>query len=334
MIKRGLLAMLIVLMVIPSISVANEITVRPFLIDKTLVPRESATEMIKIKSSYPNRKSILYATVNEITIGADGEIREFISPVMTDRKTTITSWIEISRGRIEVLPGEEVEIPITVTAHPYAEPGEYHAFIGIVETPKRDTAEAIAMNGNAQGVILKVTIADERVDSMRVSSMQVDRFVTDPDSQMVLVTVQNPGELSSAPEGELVFYNSRGIELAAVPVNEMKQTIAPGEEKTFEVQVPFGNDVGRFKANLNLRYGANQRASLYDTTSFFMLPMWYLIVFGVGVLLLIVVFSLLFRRAMYSGHPDEHGDEVAMFIRDGHDANPLDHDIDLSKKDK
>lgn len=329
--KRLLLLVLLATAVVPQISLAEGLSVRPFLIDKSMSPRESATETIKIKSDYPYRKAIVFATVNEITVGTDGDIKEFISPVMTDRKTTVTSWIEIQRGRIEVPAGEEVEVPLTINVHPYAEPGEYHVFIGLVESKKRDAAEKIALAGEADGVIVKVTIEDERVESMRVASMQVDRFVTDPDTQNILVTVENPGELTSAPSGELVFYNSRGIEIAATRVNEEGATVPPGGERTFAVKVPFENDIGRFKANLNLQYGANQAASLYDTTSFFMVPLWYLILFGVGVLLLIVLFTILFRRAMVATQPSEHGDEVVMYVRDGHNPNPQDHDIDLSK---
>ena len=39
---------------------------------------------------------------------------------MTDRTTSVTSWIEVSRGRIEVQPGGETEV-LTISVHPYVE---------------------------------------------------------------------------------------------------------------------------------------------------------------------------------------------------------------------
>jgi hypothetical protein len=296
-----------------------------------MVPRESSSQIIKLTNDYPTRKAVLYATVNEITVGTDGDIKEFISPVMTDRTNTVTSWVEITRGRIDILPDETIEIPLDVKVHPYAEAGEYHVFVGFVEAKKRFLAEEVAMSGDADGVILKITIGDERTDSMRITSMTVDRFVTSDDEREVMITVENAGEITSAPQGELIFYDSRGREVVAMPVNTAGENIAPATQKTFAVAIPMDTELGRFKANVNLVYGENQRASLYDTTSFYLLPLPYLIALAGLLLSLMVLLFVLLHRSRRLVPVDEDGDSVAMFVRDGHDANPLDHDIDLSK---
>jgi len=327
-----LLPLLVVfLLTLPTITLANEISIRPFLIDTTLVPREEVSQSIVLTSAYPNRTAVLYATVNEISVGIDGEIKEFIPPVMTDRTNSVTSWIEISRGRIEIPAEGSLEIPISIKIHPFAQPGEYHAFIGFTETKKRADAEAVALRGDANGVIVKVTVADERTETMRISSMVVDRFVTDSSKQQVTITVENAGEVASAPTGEIIFYNNRGFEVAALPVNTDQQTIAPAESKTFTTSIPVDSGLGRFKANANLLYGENQRASLYDSVGFFMLPLYYLYL-GIALLsaLLLLLFVLI-RRGTHTTYAAEGGDDVQVFIRDGHDPKPQDHDIDLKK---
>ncbi len=329
--KRSALLLGFLMLLLPSAASAD-LTIRPFFIDVSLTQRESATEIIKISSTYEHRKATVFPTVNEITIGTEGEIKEFIAPVMTDRSNSVTSWIEISRGQVAVAPGTEVEVPLKVTAHPLAIPGEYHVFIGMVEARNRTIADQIVAKGEAKGIILKVTIEDQRVDSMKVARLSVDRFITNADSQTIDITVENPGEISSAPKGELVFYNTRGAEVGAVAVNEDGVAIPAGGERTFAVQVPFEKDIGRFKANLNLTYGGTQTASLYDTTSFFMVPIWYLLLFGFGLLALVTLLTMFVHRAVSANVPDEHGEEVSMYFRDGHDANPQDHDIDLSEK--
>ena len=327
---RLLILLVLFVLVLPVTANANEITVRPFLIDKALVPRESVTETIVLKNAYPTRVATLYATVNEISVDTSGEIKEFVTPVMTDRTNTVTSWIEITHARLQVQPGETLEVPLTIKVHPYAEPGEYHLFIGFVETNKRSVAEAKALAGEADGVIVKVTVADERKDSMRISSMTVDRFVTDTDNQQVAITVENAGDTTSAPVGELIFYNNRGKEVNSVSINSENSQVGPGETKTFVASIPFSGDIGRFKANVNLAYGENQRANLYDTSSFYMIPFKYLaMVAGLAVLLLVVLLLLL-RRSMLLLPASESGDEVPLFVRDGHNPNPKHHDIDLS----
>lgn len=328
---RGLALLLLCVILLPVSAVASEVSIRPFLIDVTLVPRESATETILLESSYDVRDAVLYATVNEITVGTDGEIREFVSPVMTDRTNTVTSWIEITRGRIVIPANESIEVPLKINVHPFAEPGEYHVFVGFVEGSKRAAAEAKALAGDADGVIVKITVGDERTDAMRITSMVVDRFVSTADERKVEITVENTGDIGSAPQGELIFYDSTGREVVAVPVNEAGESISPDSSKTFIATIPFNSDLGRFKANVNLLYGENQRANLYDTTSFFMIPLGYLLALT-GVLVALIVFLLiLIRRSRGEYVTADDGDEVPMYIRDGHAANPQDHDIDLSK---
>jgi hypothetical protein len=319
------------LLFLPAVTAASEITIRPFLIDATMVPRESINETVVLTSKYPNRTSIVYATVNEITIGTSGEILDFVPPVMTDRTNSVTSWISISRGRIEIPAGESVELPLDIKIHPFAEPGQYHAFVGFVESKKRDQAEQIASQGDADGVIITVTITDERVDSMRISSMIVDRFVTDSEQQQVKITIENSGEFVSTPAGEVIFYNNRGFEVSALPFNTEGVSLSPDETKTFVTSIPLGTNLGRYKANANLTYGENQRASLFDSAGFYLLPLYYLY-FGIGLLsLLLLVLFILMRRGTVVARGDDTGDDVPVFIRDGHKPQPKDHDIDLTK---
>lgn len=325
------LALVSVVCSFPSPVLAGEFTIRPFLIDKTVVPRDVVTETIKLTNDATHRKYVIFATVNEITVDTEGLIKEFVTPVMTDRTVTPTSWVEVKRGRIEIPPGEEREVPLTLRIHPDAEPGEYHLFVGFVPARNRPIAEDIAMAGEADGVVMKITVADQRQETMRISRFLIDRFITTDDKRQIDVEIQNLGDISSAPMGEIIFYDNRGVEVMAVPFNESAEAIAPGEKKVLSGTVPLEADLGRYKANLALQYGEKQRAALYDTTSFYMIPLPILI----GILLTIIIIStliaVLFRRAFaQSGFHDEP-DEVTMFVRDGHDGTPQDHDIDLKK---
>lgn len=313
---------------------ASELTVRPFLVDHVLRPRDVTTDTVVLTNDSTYRKYLVYATVNEISVDPDGEIKEFVSPVMTDRTNTITSWIEVTRGRIEVPPGERVEVPLIVRVNPFAQPGVYHAFVGFVPTSNSPKAQEIAMNGDADGVIVKVTIADDREDNMKISGFIIDRFITGEDRDIDVV-IENTGDISSAPKGEVVFYDSRGIEVTAVDINTEGVEIPPGETVTLKGSVPIEDTLGRFKANISLHYGENQRAALYDTTFFYMMPLHLLLVmFGV-ILVGAIVVVLLFRKTfLTTQYESEDGDDVMLYVRDGHDPNPQDHDIDLKNPTK
>ncbi len=310
---------------------AAEVTIRPFLIDEVLKPRDEKTNIVTIKNDYTYRKVVLFATVNEIALDADGEIKEFVSPVMTDRTNTVTSWIEVQRSRIEIVPEGTTEVPLTLRIHPYVEPGEYHAFIGFVEAPNRPEAEKVAMRGDANGVVLKVTISDQREDNMRIGSFLIDRFVTGDDNRTVSIELENTGDIASPAVGEVIFYNSRGEEVSAVEISSNGEQIAPGETKTLTTQIPFDNELGRYKANVALKYGESQRAALYDTTFFYMMPLHMLLLVFASILFIALLVALLFRKVFASHDYDDHDcEDVVMYVNDGHyDQEPHEHDIDL-----
>jgi hypothetical protein len=311
---------------------ATGFNVRPLLIDVAGLPRDVVTKTVVLKNDYPDRKLVVFATVNEISVDKSGEIKEFVSPVMTDRSVTMTSWIEVRRARIEIPAGEEIEVPITFRISPTAEPGDYHAFVGFVPTTNRPTAESIALKGEASGVVIKVSVTDKRVNSLRLKNFLIDRVQLTGDG-VVKIGIENTGDLSSVPSGEIIFYDSRGVEVNSVPVNEESISIEPGGDAVLTAMLPMAGEVGKFKASLNLRYGENQRAQLQDATFFYQIPLYLLISVGVGALLVAIITALLFRRTFAKEeYYDTDGDEVAVYIRSGHDPNPMEHDIDLTKK--
>jgi hypothetical protein len=310
---------------------ASEFEITPLLIDVETEARDLITKDITLTNT-SDAKLTIYATVNEVAVDTTGEVKEFISPSMDDRTTSITSWIEITRGRIELEPGETKVIPFTLRVNPYAKSGEYHAFVGFVRTTKRPEAERIAMSGDADGVIIKASLQEKTSDLLHIDTFLIDRFILNDNQRMVIVDVKNEGEAEVVPKGEIVFYNSRGEEVSSVPVNSQGETVAAGEVKQMRVEVPFKNELGRFKANVRLNYGANQQALVFDTTQFFMIPP----ALAVGIVIAIIVFSVLvtylIRRAFYDElHEDDDGNAVPLYVRNDREHIDKDHDITLTK---
>lgn len=312
---------------------AADFSIRPFLIEKEVVANDVVTDQVFLTNDSDYRKYVVFVTVNEISVDNSGEIKEFITPVMTDRTITPTSWVEITRGRIEIEPKGKEEVPLTVRVNPKAQPGEYFVFLGFVPAPNRPAAESIAMAGEADGVILKITVADKRKESIKIDNFSAKRFVINEADKVIDIRLSNLGDLAATPVGEIIFYNSRGEEMNSVEVNQEGLSIEPGQSLDLKSAIPLSNKLGRYKANLSLQYGTNQAGSLYDTTFFYMMPLHLLLVVFGGILVVVILLTLLLRRAFIHEryYPDD-GEEVTMYVRDGHDANPKDHDIDLKTK--
>ncbi len=317
---------------LPLVSFAEDVQVAPPLFDLEMQARDVVTKEITITNDTPS-KQYVYATVNEIAVDASGDIKEFVSPVMDARQKSITSWVEITRARIELDAGQATTVPMTVRVHPYAEPGEYHAFIGLVTEANRPLAEAKALRGDAEGVILKVTTKDTSSDALRITSLQVDRFIINEAGRVVMLQLKNDGDKVSVPTGEIIFYNSRGEEIAAVPVNSSAESIEAGKDKTFNLKVPFNDSLGRYKANVTVRYGQDGKSAVFDTVHFYLIPYKILIVFFVLISLFSIVVTYLIRRVFYDElHSDDETGDIPLYVRNDREHQTHDHDIHIAKK--
>lgn len=310
---------------------AAEVLITPPLFDLEVAPRDVITKDV-ILTNTTDRKLDVFATVNEIAVDEGGSIKEFVSPVMTDQSVTVTSWIEVTRGLIELEPGGTKTIPVTLRVNQNAEPRTYHAFIGFVPASNRPEAEAKALAGGAGGVVLKAVLQEKKNELLRISSFMVDRFVIFERNRQLTVEVVNSGDDTSVVAGEIIFYNSRGEEVGSTKVNEERAVIAPKETAQYIVTIPFHDKLGRFKTNLKLEYGEEKKSSLFDTTQFFMIPLKVLVALAVIIVLLSIVMTYLLRRTFYVElHDEEEGSQLPLYVRTDREHETKDHDIHISK---
>lgn len=313
---------------IPSVfTYAADYALSPLIIDQPIEPRDSFEETIKITNT-TDRKIRLFPTVNEITLGSEGAVERFIPASMGDNSVSVTSWISITRARIEISPGETIKVPVTVQVNPNAVPGEYHAFIGFAEGSKRDEAEAKVMAGTAPGTVIRLSLTEKRTEYLRLEQFIVDRFITSLTRGEATYQLENVGGLPLTPTGEIIFYSNNGVEKAAITLNQDARTIAPGAKETFTVKLPDDLGViGRYKAFLNIEYGTKQRANLYDTVYFNIIPLYLLATIFFALISTSALLALRYHRNLSQDKDDD--EQVAVYVRTGVRGTEKDHDINL-----
>lgn len=314
------------LLVSTPIAFAADYAVSPLIIEHDIVPRDIFEESVKITNT-TDRKLRIFPTVNEITVGDEGEVKSFVPASMSDNTTSITSWIAVTRGRVEINPGESIKIPVSFTVHPAATPGEYYAFIGFAEGSKRDEAENLVTSGRAPGVVVRLSLVEKRTEYLRLNRFIIDRFITKDGDGTVTYELENIGGLPITPAGEIIFYDSRGVELQAMPINPEQKTINANEREKFSQTVPNVGLIGRYKALLNVEYGTGLRANLYDTTYFNVVPILYLAILFALLLVISVLLALWYHRSKSKIIEDEG--EVSVYVRSGIVGVEKDHDINL-----
>lgn len=329
MILRTLSIILSALLVAPSVVMAA-VTASPLIIDHTVEGRDMFNETITLSndSAVPVR---LFASVNAITLGEGGAIESFVPPSMSDNTTSVTSWIAIDRGRLELAPGATTSLPVAFKIDPRAAPGLYHAFIGFGSGGNRDQAEAMVFNGTAPGVIVRIAIEDTRKEFIRLLRFNVDRLITGFRDNSITYAVTNPGDMPQIPTGEVTLYNARGEEVGAVELNSDKRSVAPGETVDFKAPIMPDGLFGKYKAFLTLEYGVSQKASVNDTAFFYAAPLPYL--GGLFVTLFAMCLAMVFwwRRTLAHHDDQDGGDDVAFYVRPGTLSTDQEYDIKLSK---
>jgi hypothetical protein len=287
-------------------------------------------------TSHDSRPQRFYASVHEISVGENAEIKSFVPASMSDRSVSVTSWIEITRGRVDLKPGEVTEIPLTIRVNHNTPPGLYHAFVGFAQATNRDEAEAKVMSGQGTGVVLRISVGGKQEAFLKLVSFTTDRFSVFADKGLVTYTLENTGDVPLAPTGDMIIYDSRGKELSVIELdNDHTEQILPGEKITFTKDLPFINRLGKNKAFLSLEYGTDQRAALYDTNFYYSIPWFYLVAIMVLLVIVLVGLVLLFRRGATSGDYYDIADvqDVPLFVGKVREHSEYEHDINLKKKD-
>ncbi len=325
-----ILVLFFLLLIIPrGVEAAPSYSVTPLVIDEDVEPRDIIEKVITITNTGTQPVSV-FPSVNNIALDSGGGIQKFLPPVMSDQTSSLASWIEISRAGIDIKVGETKTVTLTLRINPNPREGVYHAFLGFGYGRNRDEAEAMVSRGDAPGTVVTVNFAEKKTTLLKLSRFLVDRFITSAENHGAAYVIKNPGDEALVPTGEIIIYDKRGIEVAALPVNPDKMAIDPGGEQTFDVTVPSDGLFGKYKAFLSVEYGTAQLASVQDTAFFYVLPLKATLV-GVGMLLVIIVLVSLYVHRRYFDDNIHDGSEVLpLHVRETA-SDPLHHDIDLRK---
>ncbi len=256
------------LCIVPGTALGANYTVAPLIIDLDLEKRDILTKTITITNN-ENRVIRLYPTVNEITVDDGGTLMDFVEPSMIDDKaSSITSWLEIGRGRIELAPGESHEIDLVIKLHPETGAGEYHAMVSFPDGSNRPTAEAKVRAGQVPSTIVRIGVEQEQNQFLRLVRFSVERFIKAATEGDIAYVLHNPWKTPVVPTGEVIIYDTSGTEVASIDLNEEGTAIDPDTESSFVSKIPEGLGMGKYKAFLSVEYGEHQKASVHDTAFF------------------------------------------------------------------
>jgi hypothetical protein len=258
-------------------------SVTPLIFDEKAKQRDIIKETVGVVNNSDHSIN-LYAFVNNVdpTAGVEG----FQSASEADLGKSLANWIEISRGAIELMPGEKREIPLLIQVNLRATTGMYHAFISFANGSTRDEAERNMKNG--MSVAVNVEILDDAKEAMELKSFtSASTFITGKTASFKY-DIQNIGNRPLSPKGQVRIFNRSGEEVATLDVNQQGETLDPNISGQLASAWDAGSRFGRYKAMLDVEYGDKTRGTLQDTVFFWLIP-WkemLAVFFSLGVVVL------------------------------------------------
>lgn len=250
---------------------AERLSITPAVIDEKALARDIIRHTITVTNT-TSAKMDVYAIVNNVDTTSGKQ--DFKNRADVELKDSLANWIQISRGAVELAPGESHEFPMTINVNLNAEPGDYHALISFMWGGSRAYAEANVKRGVSTAVNVEVyENVKERLQLGSFTSKEL--FFTTPEVKFTY-DLENIGNKDLVPSGEVRIYDRKGKEVGAIPANVEQTSISPNEVGQIASAWTAAGKFGRYKALLDIEYGS-QLGTVNDTIYFWIVP-WKTIV--------------------------------------------------------
>jgi hypothetical protein len=271
------------------------IQIKPSIIEERVEPGQTYPFTLHIT----NRGSVsdtFFVTKRDITgIGEDGH------PILADESEEKTgfessTWISVGQESVEIPSGQERSIPITILVPSDATKGGYFASIIVTTNPPQlQGVGATVSYGAATIVALRVGgSAGDAVEEVNIREFRTDKVLYGSPEVTFITKVANIGNTLLRPRGPLEITDMFGKKVASLVVNVDGAAVLPKGERTFETSWKGeGLFFGRYQVVMSLGYGEDEKKTVSETLSFWVLPANVLIpVLVVAAVLIIGLFTL------------------------------------------
>lgn len=273
----------------------GDIIVSPIVIDEECQARDLFEYNIKIKNNLEGRVT-LYAIVNDVS--EKFGLIKYGDPSELDLTSSLTRWLEFSRGVIELKAGEEIEMPLKIKVNQDALPGKYFARISFGRGSNREQAERKVEESNEAELLINFEVVEHIVEKIEIAEFRPTKGIFTKQPVSFSLKIKNIGNKDMSASGEVVVYNKGGKELGSARFNEDGRKIKQGEISSFPISINLPEGIGKFKARLRVEYGEEKR-DLQDSVYFLVLSKIILIIIGFCVFLLSTFLAFLISKRKY-----------------------------------
>ncbi len=277
--RRAIIGFMLLLF-LPVFVHAADFSATPLVIDGKGKAREILKFSLALKNDSNNLLTI-YPWVTNFTSASGTASMPDLS--RADLSQSLANWIEMTRGVVDILPGEKRDIPIMIQLNVNARPGIYHAELRFAHGSSRIEAET---NREVLIIPVNIEVLDDITEKLQLSKFVPERQWFLGDSAAFTYRLENVGNRGVAPQGKIRIFDRRGAEVAAIDANANGEKLEPAAAAMLSAVWAADGHFGKYKAMLDIEYGQHGRGMVQDTIFFWVVP-WQKI-FGMFATILII----------------------------------------------
>lgn len=292
-------------LLLPGVVIAQDalsLSVTPTLFDVSVKPGQQWQSDIRVVNPNPYDITV-YA--QPVLLSASGERGVGTFTPVTDTEgldATLAEWVEVTSEPITVPEQETVSIPFQVPVPAEAAPGGQYAAILISTQPPVTDEGGVTRVRTTQAVssLFFMQVEGEVVEEGQIRSFRAsDAFVAQPENRFSL-RFENSGTVHLQPQGDITVYNMWGQTRGVIPVNQRTEfgKVLPDSirEYNFGWEGEYSLvDIGRYRAEVTLGYGNQEKSFVQQTAYFWVIPVYGLLMTLGGVAIAFLVLAWLVR---------------------------------------
>ena len=288
----------------PLMSKAEGLTlsIAPPMIKNNVNPGQIWKSSIKVVNNNATDVEV-YTQVSDFKSGDNGGTVEFL-PAPSDKekedRVRMSSWIVMESEKVLIPAFKSVDVPFVIDVPKEAEPGGHYAAILIGTKPPKDKLDGsvVKISSMLSSLILLSVSGDIKEDG-RIREFSTDKdFYFEPKVDFK-VKFENLGNVHIQPQGEIRIYDFFGKSKEVMTLNHKSEfgNVLPGNTRTWDFSWKGSGsltEMGRYKAQLFLSYGNQERETIDQTLFFWVIYLKPLLIIGGGLLILflLIIFSI------------------------------------------
>lgn len=289
------------------------LTISPPVFEVGGNPGDTIRSEIKLFNETDSEVTVWTSTADFGAKEGEGGEPSFYAP--EEKEEDLASWIQIESGPITLSPRVWRTISFKIKIPSYADPGGHYAAIFFGDQPPEEAGTIGVASKLGTLVLLRASGEIHEEGSLVEFSLKEEKKFYEHLPIDFVIRFKNSGNVHLKPQGEMEITNIFRRTSDVVDVNKVSAggNVLPDSIRKYQVswnkdlsEAPTGfwdevkaekNNfaLGRYTANLNLKYGADSK-STSDTLKFWVIPWHFLLVLGIGLIILIIILVFGIKR--------------------------------------